>query len=152
MSLILPKLSLLFQGLLFCTLTNTSQHTQTYCILSQYSLCTVSGVYHRPPGTLLCEKRSQCRGILYSIDGAVFLLGSENKVSPDAQWSVGGSIDAERFISSGFHWRNTHWCVRAAAVVDLTRRRYRPILSCCIKDDGNRHIPIHTRFCICTSI
>lgn len=80
MSFILLKLPLPSQGPL-CTLTNTSQHTQTYCILSLYSLCTVSGVYHRPPGTLLCEERSWCRGILYSIDGAVFLLGSENKVS-----------------------------------------------------------------------
>ena len=79
MSFILLKLLLPSQGPL-CALTSTSQHTQTYCILSVL-LCNVSGVYRGPPGTLLCEERSWHRGVLYSIDGTVFLLGSENKVS-----------------------------------------------------------------------
>lgn len=79
MSFILLKLLLPSQGP-FCAFTNTSQHTNILYSLTVL-LCRVSGVYHRPPGMLLCEERSWCRGVVYSIDGAVFLLGIENKVS-----------------------------------------------------------------------
>lgn len=125
MSFILLKLPLPSQGPL-CALTNTSQHTQTYCILSLY--CCVQLV-ESITGLLGCSARGEelvSRSTVQYWWSCVSVRQWKQSL-PDAQWSVEGSIDVERFISSGFYWRNTHWCVRAAGVGALTQRRYQTI-------------------------
>lgn len=120
MSFILLKLPLPSQGPL-CALTNTSQHTQTYCILSLY--CCVQLV-ESITGLLGCTARGEepvSRSTVQYWWSCVSVRQWKQSL-PDAQWSVEGSIDVERFISSGFYWRNTHWCVRAAGVGALTQK------------------------------